>query len=173
MAKTREQKKEILKKLEEKISQAKSLVLVGYQKIKSKDQERLRKMAKERGGEFMVVKKNLFKLAWQRLNLEKEWLEKIDQEIGLVLGYQDEILPAKICVDFNRENENLKIKAGFFNRRLIDLSEIKFLAILPSKEVLLRQLLFSIRAPLDKFINVLRGNLKSFVYLLHLISQKS
>lgn len=173
MAINKTKKQEKLKKLEEKISQAKSIIFVGYEGLKSKDQERLRKIAKESGNEFTVVKKTILNLALNKLKLSEKILEKIEGEIGLIFGYQDEIMPAKISVNFSKENDKLKIKGGILENEFIDLQKIKFLANLSSKNVLQTQLLFSIKSPIFNLISVLKGNLRSLVYILNLISQKN
>lgn len=173
MAISRTKKEEILKKLEEKISQAKSLVFVGYEKMKNKDQDKMKKIAKESGSEFMIVKKTILNLALNKLKLTENLSEKLDREIGLIFGYQDEILPAKISFNFSRENDNFKIKGGIFENKFIDTQKINFLANLPSKKVLQTQLVFLIKSPIANLVNVLKGNLKSLIYILNLISQKS
>jgi len=171
MAITKIKKQEILKKLEEKFSQAKSLVFVGYEKLKTKEQERLRKLLKENNCEFTITKKTLLNLVLKKFKFKGLEKSKIEKEIGLVFGYQDEILPARIVFDFSKENENLKIKGGIFEKRFIDTSEVKFLAILPSKKVLQSQFIYSVRAPLTNFVNVLRGNIRSLIYILNILSQ--
>lgn len=173
MAITRAEKRERLKKVEEKISRAKSLVFVGYEGIKSKDQNKLRKIAKENQSEFLVVKKSILKLALNKMKLIENFSEKLNREVGLILGYGDEIQPAKISFNFSQENSNFKIKGGIFNHKFVETPEIQFLATLPSREILLNQLVFSLKLPLINLTNILVGNLKSLIYILNLISQKT
>ncbi len=167
MSITKQQKRKILEKLIEKISKASSLIFVGYEKIKIKDQDKLRKTLKKEGGEFLVTKKSILNLALKNFRLENLENLKLDKEVALVLGYKDEIIPAKIVVNFSKENENLKIKGGIFDKKIIDLETIKFLATLPSKQILQQELVANLQAPITSLVNILQANLKNLVYILH------
>jgi len=171
MAITKSQKKEILEKIIEKIKKANSLLFVGYEGLKINDQEKLRKKLKEANGEFFVVKKTLLNLALKEFKFEGIENLKLDKEVAIVLSYKDEIEPFKITFNFSKENENLKIKGGIFENKIIGLEEVKALASLPSKEVLKGQLLSVIRSPLSNLIYVLESNLRNFIYLLDFVSK--
>ncbi|OQY04512.1 MAG: 50S ribosomal protein L10 [Desulfobacteraceae bacterium 4572_123] len=60
---------------------------------------------------------------------------------GIALSYDDPVAPAKILMDFARENKKLEIKIGVMNGKVLDLSQIKALSDLPSREILLAQVL--------------------------------
>ncbi len=171
MARTRKEKQEILKKLSEKISQAKSLVFIGYKGIKINEQEKLRKLLKKEKSELFITKKSLLNLVLSKFNFERLKDLKLEGEVGLVLGYGDEITPFKIAFDFSKENENLKIKGGVFEKKMINLETIKFLASLPSKAILQSQLLISLRQPLLGLINILEANLRKLINILKILSK--
>lgn len=171
MAKTRKQKEEFLKKLKEKISKAISLVFVGYEKIKIEDQNNLRKMMKKEGGEFLVTKKKILNLALKDFKFENLENLKLDKEVALALGYNDEIVPAKIIVDFSKKNENIKIKGGIFDKKIVDQETVRFLASLPPKQVLQVQLLTNLQSPLTGLINALQANLRNLIYILNSLSK--
>ncbi|MFN3301569.1 MAG: 50S ribosomal protein L10 [Patescibacteria group bacterium] len=172
MAKTRQQKKEILEKITEKIKKAISVVFIGYEKVKIKDQERLRKKLKKEGGEFYVTKKKLLELALKNLKFEDLKNFKLEKEVALVLGYNDETMPAKVVVDFSKENENIKIKGGIFEKKFIDVEKVKFLSNIPSKKVLQTKILLSLQNPLISLIQVLQGNLRNLIYIFNTLSKK-
>lgn len=173
MAKTKQQKKEGLQKLEDKISKAKSLVFVGYDKVKIIDQDRLRKTLKKEKGELLVTKKTLLNVAFKDLKIENSENLDLDKEVAVVFGYEDEVMPARVVAQIAKLAANLKIKGGVLENHLVSIEKIKFLSNLPSKQVLQAKLLGSLQAPLSGLVNVLQGNLRGLVYVLKAMSEKS
>lgn len=173
MAKSKQQKQEILKQLEDKIAKAKSLVFVGYDKVKINDQYNLRKILKKEGSEFLVVKKSLLRIALKNLKIADPKDLNLEKEIALALGYEDEIAPARLIAQIAQKVENLKIKGGILEKRLVDIEKIKFLSRLPSKQILQARLIGVLQGPLSGLTNVLRSNLRGLVYALKAISEKA
>lgn len=172
MAKTKQQKKDDLQKLEDKIAKAKSLVFVGYDKVKIGDQEKLRKGLKQEKGEFLVTKKTLLNLALKDLKIANTEKIEFEKEVALAFGYEDEIMPARFVAQVARTAGNLKIKGGILEKQLVAVEKIKFLANLPSKQVLQAKLLGTLKAPISGLANVLQGNIRGLVYVLKAISEK-
>jgi len=172
MAKTKKQKKDDLQKLEDKINKAKSLVFVGYDKVKIADQDKLRKNLKSENGEFLVTKKTLINIALKDLKIENTENLNFEKEIALALGYQDEIMPARLVAQIARTAQNLKIKGGILENRLVSIEKIKFLANLPSKQILEAQLLNVLQSPASGLVNVLQGNLRGLIYIFKAMSEK-
>jgi large subunit ribosomal protein L10 len=173
MAKTKQQKNNDLQKLEDKITKAKSLVFVGYNKVKIGDQEKLRKGLKKEKGEFLVTKKTLLNIALKDLKIDNAVNLEFDKEVALAFGYEDEIMPARLVAQVARSAENLKIKGGLLEKKLVAIEKIKFLASLPSKQVLQAKFLGTLKAPISGLANVLQGNLRGLVYVLKAISEKT
>lgn len=172
MAKTKQQKKDDLQKLEDKITKAKSLVFVGYDKVKIADQEKLRKGLKKEKGEFLVTKKTLLNIALKDLKIQNTEKLDFDKEVALAFGYEDEIMPARLVAQVARSASNLKIKGGILENQLVAMEKIKFLANLPSKEILQAKLLGTLKAPISGLANVLQGNLRGLVCVLKALSEK-
>ena len=173
MPKTREEKQKIIEDLKEKLQTKKSIVLVNYKGLDSKTLATLREDFKKGNGCFQVVKKTLLKKALEKLN-KKDLLEKISQisgELALGFGFEDEILPAKICYKYSQENENLKILGGVLGDEYIEKEKVIELAKLPSKEEILARLVGSLQNPILKFVNVLQGNIKGLIFALEAIKQ--
>ncbi len=165
MALTREQKKEIIDNLEEKINRQKSMVFVDYKGLKVKDLFDLRKKLKKEDAALIIAKKTLMGLAFKAKKIEiKE--EELKGQPAIIFGFQDEIKPAKVAEQFSRELKNLKILGGYFEDKFMGAEEMIALARLPSKQELLGQLIGSISAPVSNFVNVLQGNIKNLVYVL-------
>jgi large subunit ribosomal protein L10 len=167
MAKSKEKKKKILEDLKEKVKKQKMMVLVNFTGLKVKDFFELRKKLKSADSQIKVVKKTLLNLALKELS--PDFAQKIDQfkdQIAIVFGFGDEILPAKILHQFSLENQNLKILAGYFEKKIREKEEIIALAQLPTKNEILASLIKNLSAPIYNFVNVLEGNIKGLISVL-------
>jgi len=162
---TKEKKQDIIKKLEESIDKQKSMVFVSIKGLKAPDLLSLRNKLKESNCKLSVAKKTLMNIALKDKNINVE-MDKLDGEIALIFGFEDEILPAKTTYEFSKTNENLKILAGYFEDSFREMNEIITLAKIPSKKELLAKVVGSISAPISGFANVLHGNLRNLVYVL-------
>jgi large subunit ribosomal protein L10 len=175
MAKTKEQKKEILKDLADKISKAKSIIFTKFNRLGVKDNEELRKELKKGGSEYFVVKKTLMDLAFRDSKIEGLDVKNFEGQIAAVFGYTDEIAPAKIVFNFKKkleDKETVEFIGGILENKYIDSEEVKQLASLPSKQELFAKIVGSINVPVSGFVNTLAGNLRNLVYALNAIGEK-
>ena len=97
--------------------------------------------------------------------------EEFYQEAGF--SAEDPVAPAKILSEFAKDHKALEIKAGILDGAVIGLDEVKALADLPSREVLLAKLIGSMQAPISGLVNVLHGTLRNFVYVVDAVRQKT
>ena len=168
MPKTKEQKKQQIENLTQKLQDNKSVVFANYFGLKVKDTEELRAKCRENGLECGMAKKNLLKFAFKKLGIESP---KLEGEVVALFG-NDEITPAKTVADFSKTHEALRIVAGVVDGRFALREEIIALSKLPSREELLAKMVGSINAPISGFVNVLAGNIRNFVYVLNAIKSR-
>ena len=171
MAKSRQEKQGIIGKLKDRLSQQKAAILLDFSGVDSSTFFALRDELKENEGNLMVVKKTLLKLALSKIDAGKmiEKIDEIEGQLALAFGLKNEITPAKICYKYSKENENLKLLGAIIKNKqheFIDLEKVLELAQLPSKQELLARLVGSLKAPVNNFVYVLKGNLNNLVYLL-------
>ncbi|MFA5127265.1 MAG: 50S ribosomal protein L10 [Patescibacteria group bacterium] len=171
MPKNKQQKAEILKKIEEKLSKSKTIVFSTDQGLNVKAVQTLRQQLKQEGAEYLVAKKTLVKKATKDL-LAPEKLDEIEGSVGLVLSYDDEVTGAKILHKFVKGNEKLDIVGGVLENKFIDRAMVQRLAILPGRNELLAKLLGSIKSPISGLVGVLSGNTRKLVYALSAIRDK-
>ena len=165
MAVTKVQKQKILDDLKDKIARQKAMVLIGITGLKVKDISDLRKKLKAINANLKVAKKTLIEKAFKESNLEFD-KNTYKEEIALVFGFQDEILPAKTVYQSGVINEKLKILGGFLEGKFKKAEEIITLAQLPTKDELLARLIGSIASPISGLVNVLQGNIKGLITVL-------
>lgn len=171
MPKTKEQKKEILDSLKEKLQSSKSVVFSSDQGLDVKSVEELRNKMRENGGEYLVAKKTLLRIATEDLG-ENEVIDQLEGSVGVTLSYEDEVSGAQLLDKFAKDHEKLNIGGGILENKFILADMVKKLATLPSKEGLLAKLVGTLNAPMTGMVNVLSGNTRGLVNVLNAIKEK-
>lgn len=172
MAKTKEQKKEILEGLKDKIGKSKSIVFTKFNGLQVKENEELRNKLREENSEYYVAKKTLLDLALKDNDLKVD-VSSFEGKIAAVFGYEDEVAPAKIVDEFKKDKEDkMEFLGGILEGRFVDPEEVSALAKLPSKQELYAKIVGSINAPVSGFVNALAGNLRNLVYVLKAVEEK-
>lgn len=159
------EKSQRVAEMKEKLSQSKSAVFADYRGISVALDTSLRRKMREAGIEYRVVKNAYTRIAAAELGIEG-LEEHLKGPVAIALSYEDAVAPAKILADFIKENKIMSLKAGLLEGRPIDAEEVKALAALPSKEVLIAKLMGSMNAPITGMVNVLQGNIRNLVYVL-------
>ena len=170
MPKTKAQKQKILDDLKNKVARQKAILLVGITGLKVKDLSQLRKKLKSIDANIQVVKKTLAEkvLKEHKLDFDKKGMKT---EVAFVFAFGDELAPAKMVYQLSKENEALKILAGYIENQPKDADYIITLAQLPTKEELLARLVGTMSAPVSNFVRALNYNIKGLVYLLSTIKK--
>jgi large subunit ribosomal protein L10 len=173
MPKSKQEKKEIIKVLRDKLENSKSVVFVHFDKLPVKLNESLRKKLKDEGGEYYVAKKTLMDVAFQDAKIDSLSPRDLEGRVAAVFGYSDEVAPAKVLKDFQKENEeiSLEFKGGILEGKFIQPTEVAALAEVPGRQELYARLVGSLNAPVSGFVNVLAGNLRSLLYALKAIEE--
>ena len=166
-----EQKKQAVAALTESLKAAHTGVIVNYKGITVAQDTKLRKELREAGDEYMVVKNTLLRLA-----LKDAGIDGLDHVLegttALAISKEDYVSSAKILAKFAETNKKFELKAGFVDGGAIDADGVKELAALPSKEVLVAQVLGGLNAPITGFVTVLNGTMKGLVVALNAIAEK-
>jgi large subunit ribosomal protein L10 len=165
LAISKEKKQELVKSYAEELSRSQAAFLTDYRGLPVTELNRLRNKMREAGSGYHVVKNRLVKLALREAGLPvPEELLQGPTAIGFC--YEDVIAPAKVLTDYANESKVLTIKGGILGERVIDVQAISSLANLPSRDVLLAQLLSGIQSPIAGLVNVLSGTLRGLVTVL-------
>jgi len=160
------QKKELVERLAKQLAAAQISILVDYKGINVQKMTDLRASLREAGVQMEVVKNTILNLASQNTDCAL-MQEYFTGPSAIVLSDTDPVAPAKILVDFAKDNEKLEIKAAAFNGRLMGVDQIKELAKMPSREELLGKLVYTLNAVPTSFVNVLAGVPRGFVNVLN------
>ena len=169
---TREQKQNILKDLTDKFNRAKAAILVDFNKLPVSKTMELRRNLKSADAEYKVAKKTLISRVLRFGHFEDVDLDNFKTQVGIVFSYVDPVATAQSVWKFSKINEALKILGGFLGFDWQDRNKIIALAKLPSREILLWQLIRTITAPLSGLVGVLQGNVCNLVSVLNNIKTK-
>ncbi len=162
-----------VKTLKEKLEKAKSVVLADYAGLPVNLQQELRAKIVEVGGELIVAKNTLLKIACQELKFPIDSLtDSFTGPTITLLSYEDEIAPLKTLAEFAESHQLPTTKAGFLNKEALTKDQVDALAKLPTKIELIAKTVGTIKAPLTGFVNVLSGNLRNLIFALKAIETK-
>ena len=143
-----ENKKVVVAEIEAYAKEAKSIVLVDYRGLTVAQANELRNDVRSAGGTYKVYKNRLMKIAFDKLGIEFP-ASDYEGTTAVLFHNTDEVAPAKIALDGSKKfNNNLKLKSGYVNGKYFDLNEITALANIPSREVLVAQLLGMLTNPM-------------------------
>ncbi|HEY74813.1 MAG TPA: 50S ribosomal protein L10 [Thermoflexia bacterium] len=165
MAISRERKQELVRQYIERLEQSQGLILADYRGLRVAEMEQLRRTTRETGSTLQVVKNRLLKLALAEagISLPDEWL----QGPTLVAFCTDEMpATAKAMIDFAKDMPALVIKGGLLEGSVLSDEQVKDLANLPSREVLLAQVLGTINAPASQVAGVVASGIRQVLNLL-------
>lgn len=151
-----DEKKQIVSALSEQLKTAVSGVFVDYCGLTVEQDTKLRNKLREAGVEYKVVKNTLTRFAAKEVGFDE--LDPIlNGPTSLAISMTDEVAPAKVIADFAKDNEQLEIKAGFLDGKVLALEEIKKLAATPNRETLLAKMLGSMNAPISNLVRTLQA----------------
>jgi large subunit ribosomal protein L10 len=163
------------KDLKEKFSKAQTTIFADYKGLKATKADELRKALRAENCEVKVLKNNLARVIAKDGSLGADYTAVADSLVGPTLvafAYGDSAATAKIISKFAQENDALKIKVGLLNQKKLTAADIETLAKLPSREVLIAQLLGTMMNPVRNFVGVLAAVPRGFVTVLDAIEKK-
>ena len=163
-------KETVVAELADKLKANTSVVLTEYQGLTVAEISELRSKLRPLKCEYKVVKNTLTKRALNNLKLD-EFSQFFTGPSAIAIDNTDPVATAKVLVDFSKEHNKLKVKAGLMDGKILSLDDIKNLASLPSREVLLSKVFGTMQAPISGFVNVLAGTIRSFYNVVNAIKE--
>lgn len=144
-------KQEEVDQLSGKMKDAKSVVVAEYRGLTVQKTEDLRRALRKEGCELVVAKNNIAKRA-----ATASGFGAIDHDLkgpnAVVLAHKDSVSAAKVLYDFARKNPKLIIKSGVVDGTYYNPAQIKMVAGLPSKQILLGMLASALYSPLKNLV---------------------
>jgi large subunit ribosomal protein L10 len=134
-------------------ARSQTLALAEYRGLTVEHLNVLRRQARDKGVYLHVLKNTLARRAVAGTPFECAAGAMVGP---LIYGFsEDAVAAAKVVADFARGNDKLVVKAGAYAGKALDANGVKALAAIPSKEVLLAQLLGLMQSPVSRLARVL------------------
>ena len=134
------EKKQLVEALHQKFIDSKIVILTDYKGLDVDTINELRRKLKESNIEYKVVKNTLLIRASEETDVAL-LKDHFHGPSAIAMSYDDPVSPAKVLADFAKVNDKLEIKIAVMAGKILDINAIKSLSALPSREVLLGQLL--------------------------------
>lgn len=165
MAISKQRKVKLVTEYVEQLERSKGLILADYRGLSVNDVSEIRKAMRPIGSKFQVVKNRLLKLALKEvdLSLPAEWLAG---PTAVSFCYDELPAVAKVLTDAAKDLETLQIKGGVLGTSVIAADKVYAIADLPSREVLLAQVLGAINAPATQVAGVVASGVRQVLNVL-------
>jgi len=150
--------------IKESIANAKVAIVSDYRGLSVADITNLRRRLQKESGDYAIVKNTLAKIAIKETPFEG--LEQfLNGPSALVLGFGDEVSPAKIVLQYLKEAKKTnEIKGGVLDGKVITAEEVKMISNLPSKEELIARIMGGLNSPAQGIANAVNGVARKLVY---------
>ena len=152
----RPEKQLVIESLKNDFMQSQASFLIGIQGMTVSQIQLLRKGLSQQGGTMKLAKNTLMKLATRDIPGVQKLEPYFKEQVGVIFVQKESPAVAKVLYNTAKENELLKLVAGYVDDRVIDKKTIIALASLPSREVLIARLCGVLQAPIACLANVLK-----------------
>lgn len=168
---TTQAKIDAVAEIAESLRGAQSVVLAEFKGLTVKQSQRLRRDLLKEGVTFHVVKNTLLGKAAAEVGISG--LEPfLTGPTALAVSREDLVAPAKVLAGFQRTNKELQIKGGILTGLVIDAAQVRDLADLPPRDVLLAKVAGGMQAPLYAMASVLVAPLRNLAYGLDALARQ-
>jgi len=144
----REKKTQSIDSLQEIFSKCSIGILTDYRGLSTAEMSELRRKLRESDVGYRVVKNTLAEFAAKRAGMD-ELADSFAGPVAVAFGYGEISEPARVLADYIRTSKStLSIKGGFLGDRLLASGDVETLSTLPSREVLISQVMAGIQSPI-------------------------
>ncbi|MBD3335123.1 MAG: 50S ribosomal protein L10 [Candidatus Eisenbacteria bacterium] len=155
----RPEKEKKVGELVEVLNSAKGVYLADYSGLDVAAITELRQICRDAGVRFEVIKNTLGRFAVTKAEIDGlgEYLKGPN---ALATSLEDEIAPARILSQFAKDHKGPDVKVAFLEGRIFASDDVKELAELPARDVLLANLLRALKGTLTQFVSVMKAPLR-------------
>jgi large subunit ribosomal protein L10 len=167
----RTEKQPEIEELKGRFAKAQIAIVTDYKGLTVEAFNMLRRKLKEKNSDIKVIKNRLAKIAIKGTSQES-LSEHLVGTTAVATSNTDPVAPAKVLVDFAKDNDIIKFKIANLNGHLLNFKQVEALAKLPSREELIAKLLGSMQAPARAWVTVLSQIPRQVVNVLAAIRDK-
>lgn len=151
-----EQKQQLVADVTERVQNSVTGILVSYKGINVADDTKLRKDLREAGVKYTVVKNTLLERAFENAGLS-ELNTHLTGTTAIATSDEDYAAAARILCGFADKSKTFEVKGGYLDGAVIGMDKIDALAKLPSRDVLLANVLGAFQAPVASFARAIQA----------------
>jgi large subunit ribosomal protein L10 len=161
-----EKKARTIEHLQDVFSRSNISILADYRGLKTSELTALRRKLAEAGLEIEVVKNTLARIAAEKIG-NTEAGKLFQGPVALITGFGEATEPAKILQSYIVENKlTMAVKGGFMKDKILAAADVVTLSKLPSREVLISQVVGGIQGPIYGLVNCLVGPMRGLLTVL-------
>jgi large subunit ribosomal protein L10 len=161
-----EKKEKTVESLQDALSRCNLGVLTDYRGLTTAELTDLRRELRKSGIEYRVVKNSLAQIAARQSGLE-DLADSFVGPVAIAFDYSETHDAARVLASYIRDTKSiLNIKGGWLEERVLSDTEVETLAKLPSKQVLIAQVMAGMQSPIYGLVNVLAGPIRGIMGVL-------
>lgn len=149
-------KSEKIETMKAKAQKAQVAIITEYKGYSVEEITTLRRSIQQNGGDYMVTKNTLAKIAFKGTDFEV-LTDSLTGPIAIAFGFNDQVSPAKAVAKFIKDTKKGAILGGALDGKLLSAKEAEALAKMPSKEELIAKLLGSVNSPASGIANSIKA----------------
>lgn len=167
----KKEKEQAISDLRKRFSTAKAIIFTNYTGMTVAEVSELRRLLRGGGVDYMVVKNTLARIASDDTPISVA-RDSFKGPMAIAISSSDPVAAAKKVIEFSKANEKLRLSGGVIEGRLCNAAEIKAVADLPAREVLMSMLAGTLQAPAGKMAAALAATLRNFAYAVNALKAR-
>ncbi len=168
---TRTQKAAIIEQIKAKTSNASIAVVSDFKGMQVEEMTRLRVKLREVGGELLIVKNTLARIALTD-GAHDVIKDNFKENCAIALGFADPVAVAKAVTEFAKTSKKFVVRHGSLEGKFMSAEQIDALAKLPGKQELLATALGTMNAVPTNFVSLFANIIRGMLYALKAIEEK-
>jgi len=167
----RTQKAAIIEEIKAKAGSSSIMVVSDFKGMPVEEMTRLRIKIRESGGNLVVVKNTLARIALTD-SVHDAIKDSFKENCAVAFGMQDPVALAKAVSTFAKTSKKLELKHGSLEGKPLTAGQVEELAKLPSKPELLAKALGTMNAVPTNFVSLLANTIRPLLYVLKALEEK-
>jgi len=167
----RSKKEELVESLRKDFQEYETAIAVDYRGLDVAEITDLRNRLREESCSFRVVKNTLSIIASEGTDYESI-KEHFQGPTALAFTRDNPVSLAKILTEYAKEHKSFEVKLGLQKGKIISVENIREVAKLPSREILIGQLVGLIQAPVRNVVSMIQAPCRSLVTVLKAVAEK-
>lgn len=168
----RKGKEQLKEQFAKSFESSSAVILAEYRGLTVEQVTDLRRKLREHSAEFKVLKNRVAKKAIESNEELKSLADQLTGPLGAVYAFGDTAQATKVALEFEKTNPLFVVKAGQLEGATVSKDDLKAIADLPSKEVLLGQIVGSLVSPHRGLLGVLNGVSRNLVQIINAIKEQ-